>query len=47
MKQEIYTGITHAKKICVLVGSPKALNIAVKKQTVSDRNTKLAERLKS
>lgn len=42
----IYTGITRAKKICVLVGSPKALNIAVKKQTVSDRNTKLKERLK-
>lgn len=41
----IYTGITRAKKICVLVGSPKALNIAVKKQTVSDRNTKLKERL--
>ncbi len=41
----IYTAITRAKKICVLVGSPKALNIAVKKQTVSDRNTKLKERL--
>lgn len=42
----IYTGITRAKKICVLVGSAKALGIAVRKQTVSDRNTKLKERLK-
>ncbi len=42
----IYAGITRAKKIYVLVGSPRALNIVVKKQTVSDRNTKLKERLK-
>lgn len=41
----IYTGITRAKKICVLVGTTKALAYAVHNQTVSKRNTKLRERL--
>lgn len=41
----IYTGITRAKKICVLVGTTKALSYAVHNQTVSKRNTKLKERL--
>ena len=41
----IYTGITRAKKICVLVGTTKALAYAVRNQTVSKRNTKLKERL--
>lgn len=41
----IYTGITRAKKICVLVGTTKALAFAVHNQTVSKRNTKLRERL--
>lgn len=41
----IYTGITRAKKICVLVGTIKALAYAIKNQTVSKRNTKLKERL--
>ncbi len=41
----IYTGITRAKKICVLVGTPKALSYAVRNQTVSQRNTHLKERL--
>jgi len=41
----IYTGITRAKKICVLVGTTKALAYAVHNQTVSKRNTKLKERL--
>ena len=42
----IYTGITRAKKICVLVGTTKALSYAVRNQTVSKRNTNLKERLK-
>ncbi|MDE6668580.1 MAG: ATP-dependent RecD-like DNA helicase [Muribaculaceae bacterium] len=42
----IYTGITRAKKICVLVGTAKALGYAVRNQTVSQRNTRLKERLK-
>ena len=42
----IYTGITRAKKICVLIGQPKALGYAVRNLTVSKRNTKLKERLR-
>lgn len=41
----IYTGITRSKKICVLVGTTKALAYAIHNQTVSRRNTKLKERL--
>ena len=41
----IYTGITRAKKICVLVGTTKALAYAIHNQTGSKRNTKLKERL--
>ena len=41
----IYTGITRAKKVCVLIGSTKALAYAVRNLTVSNRNTKLKERL--
>ena len=42
----IYTGITRAKKLLVMVGSPKALGYAIKHITVTQRNTKLKERLK-
>lgn len=41
----IYTGITRAKKICVLIGSTRALAYAINNLTVSNRNTKLKERL--
>lgn len=41
----IYTGITRAKKICVLVGTAKALAYAVRNMTVQQRNTRLKERL--
>ncbi|MGL5912639.1 MAG: ATP-binding domain-containing protein, partial [Bacteroidales bacterium] len=41
----IYTGITRAKKICVLIGSAKALAYAIHNMTVLKRNTKLKERL--
>lgn len=41
----IYTGITRAKKICVLIGSTKALAYAIHNMTVLKRNTKLKERL--
>lgn len=41
----IYTGITRAKKLLVLVGSKKALFYAVEHLTVTKRNTKLRERL--
>ena len=41
----IYTGITRAKRILVLVGTKKALAYAVKHVTVTERNTMLKERL--
>ena len=41
----IYTGITRAKKICVLIGATKALAYAIHNMTVLKRNTKLKERL--
>lgn len=41
----IYTGITRAKKICVLIGAAKALAYAVRNVSVLKRNTSLRERL--
>ena len=35
-----------AKKICVLIGQPKALAYAIRNLTVINRNTKLKERLR-
>lgn len=43
----IYTGITRAKKICVLVGQTKALAYAIHNMKVLKRNTRLKERLAS
>lgn len=42
----IYTAITRAKKLCVLVGNLKALRIAVGNDKVSKRFSNLSERLK-
>ena len=41
----IYTGVTRAKKILVVVGTKKALNYAVRNVTVKKRNTLLRIRL--
>ena len=41
----IYTGITRAKKVLVVVGTKKALAYAVRNVTVSKRNSLLKERL--
>ena len=41
----IYTGVTRAKKILVIVGTKKALSMAVRNVTVDKRDTLLAERL--
>lgn len=41
----LYTGITRAKKILVIVGTRKALSYAVRNVTVTSRNTMLRERL--
>jgi len=43
----IYTGITRAKKVMVVVGTKKAIAYSVNNVTVTKRNTMLAERLKS
>lgn len=41
----IYTGITRAKKLLVLIGTQKALRYCVHNVTVTKRNTRLKERL--
>lgn len=41
----LYTGITRAKKLLVLLGSRKALRYSVRNVTVTGRNTRLKERL--
>jgi exodeoxyribonuclease V alpha subunit len=42
----VYTAITRAKKIAVLVGSPKALAMAVKNNQVAQRFSGLLARLR-
>lgn len=41
----VYTGITRARKLVVVVGTKKALAIALKNNRVEERNTLLGERL--
>ena len=43
----LYTGVTRAKKILVLVGEKKAIACAIRNETTSVRNTRLAQRLAS
>jgi exodeoxyribonuclease V alpha subunit len=42
----LYTALTRARKLAILIGQTKALAIAVKNNKVAKRYTKLAERLK-
>jgi len=42
----LYTGITRGKKLVVLVGSRRAVNIAVKNDRIRQRWTRLADRLR-
>jgi exodeoxyribonuclease V alpha subunit len=42
----LYTAITRAKRLCVLVSNPKAVAIAVKNNKVTERHTALAWRLR-
>ena len=42
----VYTGITRAKRLLVIVGTKKALSLAVRNVTVTRRNTMLKERLR-
>jgi exodeoxyribonuclease V alpha subunit len=41
----LYTAITRARRLVVLVGQPKAISLAVRNGTVAERHTGLAERL--
>ena len=42
----VYTGITRAKRALIIVGTKKALSLAVRNVTVNKRNTMLKERLR-
>jgi exodeoxyribonuclease V alpha subunit len=42
----LYTAITRARQLCVLVGSPKALAVAVDRDQRERRNTRLAHRIR-
>lgn len=41
----LYTAITRAKKVCIIIGNKKALEKAVKDNYIEPRHTKLKERL--
>lgn len=41
----LYTAVTRAKGLVVLVGTPKAIAIAIKNDQVAQRNSRLAQRL--
>ncbi len=41
----LYTAITRAKRLCIIIGQPRALEVAVRNDSVAHRNTGLAERL--
>ncbi len=41
----LYTGVTRAEKLVVLVGNPRAIAIAVHNDKIAQRNTRLTERL--
>lgn len=42
----LYTGVTRAKKICVLVGDKKAVSAAIRNGKTAKRNTMLKQRLR-
>ncbi|MEI2689693.1 MAG: ATP-binding domain-containing protein [Anaerolineae bacterium] len=42
----LYTAVTRARKLVVLVGSPRAVAIAVNNNKIADRYSALAERLR-
>lgn len=43
----LYTGVTRAKKVLVIVGTRKAVSLTVRNVTVDKRNTLLAERIRA
>ncbi|MCM1231258.1 MAG: ATP-dependent RecD-like DNA helicase [Ruminococcus flavefaciens] len=42
----LYTGVTRAKKVLVLIGEKKAVYYAIKNEKTTERNTKLAGRIR-
>ncbi len=42
----LYTGVTRAKKVLVLIGEKKAVFYAIKNEKTAERNTRLAKRLR-
>jgi exodeoxyribonuclease V alpha subunit len=42
----IYTGLTRAKKLCIMIGTRQALGCAIRNMAVLRRNTMLKNRLK-
>jgi exodeoxyribonuclease V alpha subunit len=42
----LYTGITRARQLVVLVGSKRAIAMAVRNDQIAARNTALAERMR-
>ena len=43
----LYTGVTRARRLVVLVGNKKAIAIAVHNDRIAQRNTRLAQRLEA
>jgi len=43
----IYTAVTRAEKLCVLVGNNKAIRIAINNTDVAKRNSNLSKLLSS
>ena len=43
----VYTGLTRAKQLAILVGPTKPIGLAIKRVTDQQRYTALADRLKS
>jgi exodeoxyribonuclease V alpha subunit len=42
----LYTGVTRARRLCVIVGSRRAIAMAVKNDKIAARHSALAERLR-
>ena len=43
----VYTGVTRATKLCIMVGETKALSMAISKKDMKRRNSLLAYRITS
>ena len=41
----LYTGVTRGRRLVIVIGSSKAMGIAVRNNRIVDRHTRLAERL--